>query len=167
MFAGWGDATLLHDIARTARARPAGGPPDSATELLLEGYTLRITDGYARAVPPLRMAMKAFLVEDLDPDVALRRLELAAVTAADLLDDASVDLLVTDWVDRARRRGALSTLAGALAFRSALVDAPAGRLAAARAAESEAPRAGRGDAQPGDLASHGRVHAAHAGPQRP
>ena len=138
VFAGWGDATLLHDIARTARERPAGGPPDSATELLLEGYTLRITDGYARAVPPLRMAIKAFLVEDLDPDVALRRLELAAVTAADLLDDASVDLLVTDWVDRARRRGALSRLAGALAFRSALVDAPAGRLAAARAAESEA-----------------------------
>ena len=64
-----------------------------------------MTDGYAPAVPPLRMAMKAFLVEDLDPDVALRRLELAAITAADLLDDASVERLITDWVDRARREG--------------------------------------------------------------
>ena len=49
-----------------------------------------------------------------------------------------MERLTTDWMDRARESGALAKLAAALAFRSAFVDGPAGRLAAARAAESEA-----------------------------
>ena len=48
-----------------------------------------------------------------------------------------MDRLTTHWMNRARERGALAKLAGALGFRSALVDGPGGRLAAARAAESE------------------------------
>jgi hypothetical protein len=43
-----------------------------------------------------------------------------------------------DWIDRARQSGALARLADGLAFRSAFVDAPGGRLAAAHAAEAEA-----------------------------
>ena len=74
----------------------------------------------------------------MDPEVALRRLELAAITAADLLDDAAVERLTTAWIQRARDSGALARLAGGLAFRSAFVDGPCGRLAAARAAEAEA-----------------------------
>lgn len=97
-----------------------------------------MTGGYAAAMPALRRTIQAFLVDEVDPDVALQRLELAAVAAADLLDDASVERLTTDWIDRARASGALARLAGALAFRSAYVDGPAGRLAAARAAEAEA-----------------------------
>jgi DNA-binding CsgD family transcriptional regulator len=82
--------------------------------------------------------VRAFLADDLDPNVALPRFQLAALGAVDLLDDAAVDRLTTHWMNRARERGALAKLAGALAFRSALVDGPGGRLAAARAAESEA-----------------------------
>ena len=89
-------------------------------------------------MPALRRAVQAFLADEMDPDVALSRLELAALAAVDLLDDASVDRLTTHWMDRARESGALAKLAGALAFRSAFVDGPGGRLAAARAAESEA-----------------------------
>jgi hypothetical protein len=51
------------------------------------------------------------------------------------LDDAAVDRLTTHWMNRARERGALAKLAGALGFRSALVDGPGGRLASARAAD--------------------------------
>ena len=140
VFAGWASSsTLLREIARTARdLPPTGDPPDSAANLLLQGYTARVTDGYAAAVPVLRRAVQAFLAEDVDPDIALRRLLLAAITAADLLDDASVERLTTSWIDRARERGALAKLAAALAFRSAFVDGPGGRLVAARAAESEA-----------------------------
>jgi DNA-binding CsgD family transcriptional regulator len=97
-----------------------------------------VTGGYVPAVPALRRAVQAFLADEVDPDVALQRLELAAISVADLLDDASVERLTTDWIDRARESGALARLAGALAFRSAFVDGPAGRLAAARSAESEA-----------------------------
>ena len=113
-------------------------PPDPAASLLLQGCTARVTGGYAAAVPALRRAVQAFLADEVDPDVALRRLELVAVSAVDLLDDAAVEQLTTDWIDRARQRGALARLAAGLAFRSAFVDAPGGRLAAARAAEAEA-----------------------------
>ena len=89
-------------------------------------------------MPALRRAVQAFLADDVDPDVALRRLGLATIAAVDLLDDAAVEQLTTRWIDRARESGALAKLAPALAFRSAFVDGPAGRLAAARAAESEA-----------------------------
>ena len=49
-----------------------------------------------------------------------------------------MERLTTRWIDLARESGALAKLAPALAFRSAFVDGPAGRLAVARAAESEA-----------------------------
>ena len=76
VFAGWAPcATLLQEIARTARdLPPTGDPPDSAADLLLQGYTARVTGGYAAAVPALRRAVQAFLADDVDPDVALRRL---------------------------------------------------------------------------------------------
>ena len=140
VFAGWASsAPLLQEIARTARdLPPTGDPPDSAPDLLLQGCTARVTGGYAAAVPALRRAVQAFLADDVDPDVALRRLELVAIAAVDLLDDAAVERLTTRWIDRARESGALARLAAALAFRSAFVDGPGGRLAAARAAESEA-----------------------------
>jgi DNA-binding CsgD family transcriptional regulator len=140
VFAGWASATtVLGEIARTARdLPPTGDPSDSAVNLLLQGYAVRVTDGYAEAVPALRRAVEAFLAEEMDPEVALRRLELTVITATDLLDDESVERLTSHWIDRARKRGALAKLAAALAFRSAFVDGPAGRLAAARAAESEA-----------------------------
>jgi DNA-binding CsgD family transcriptional regulator len=140
MFAGWASsASLLHQIARTAgELPPTGDPPDSAANLLLQGYTARVSSGYAAAVPALHRTIQAFLADEVDPDVGLRRLILVAISAADLLDDASVDQLTTDWIDRARESGALAWLAAGLAFRSAFVDAPGGRLAAAYAAEAEA-----------------------------
>ena len=139
-FAGWApSAPLLAEIARIAAdLSPTGGPPDSAPDLLLKGYTARYTDGYAAGLPALRDAVAAFVADDVDVDVALRRLELAAVTAVDLLDDEAAERLTTHWIDSARKSGALARLAGGLAFRSAFVDGPAGRLAAARTADAEA-----------------------------
>ena len=48
-FAGWASsASLLDEIGRMARnLPPPGDPPDSAPNLLLRGYTARLTDGYA------------------------------------------------------------------------------------------------------------------------
>jgi DNA-binding CsgD family transcriptional regulator len=139
-FAGWASSALLLDeIGRIARnLSPPGDPPDSAPNLLLRGYTARLTGGYAAGLPAARRAVEAFLAADVDPEVALRRLELAAITAADLLDDAAVERLTTAWIHRARGSGALARLAGGLAFRSAFVDGPCGRLAAARTACAEA-----------------------------
>jgi DNA-binding CsgD family transcriptional regulator len=140
VFAGWGASSpLLDDIARTARELPPfGEPPDSPANLLLQGFTARVADGYAAAVPVLRRAVRAFCSDRVDPELALQRAELVAVAAADLLDDAAVEVLTGRWIQRARESGALARLAEGLAFRSVFVDGPQGRLAAARAAESEA-----------------------------
>jgi DNA-binding CsgD family transcriptional regulator len=139
-FAGWApSAPLLAEIARIAGdLPPPGDPPDSAPNLLLRGYAARHTDGYAAGLPALRGAVAAFVADEVDLDVALRRLELAAITAVDLLDDAATERLTAHWIDSARKSGALARLAGGLAFRGAFVDGPAGRLAAARAADAEA-----------------------------
>ena len=150
VFAGWApSAALLQEIARIARdLPPTDESPSSAADLLLQGYTARVLDGYAAAVPALRRAVQAFLADEVDPDVALHRLELVAITAADLLDDASVERLTTRWIDLARESGALAKLATGLAFRSAFVDGPGGRLAEARAAEGEAHELGGATGNP-------------------
>jgi DNA-binding CsgD family transcriptional regulator len=144
-FAGWAQSTsLLGEIAEIARdLLSAGAPPDSAPTLLLQGYTARLSAGYAAGVAPMCGAITAFLRGDADPDVALRHLELTAISAADLLDETAVERLTRIWIDTARQNGALARLAGALAFRSAFVDAPSGRLSAAQAANAEASELGQ------------------------
>ena len=139
-FAGWAQsAPLLGEIAHIARELPpTGGPADSAPMLLLQGYTARVTAGYAAGAPLMRGAITAFVRGAGDPDVALRRLELSAISAADLLDETALERLTKIWIDAARQSGALARLAGGLAFRSAFVDAPSGRLSAARTANAEA-----------------------------
>ena len=140
VFAGWASSIpLLHEVTRTAHdLAPPGTPSDAATDLLLQGYTARVTGGHAAAMPVLRRAVEAFLADELEPALAFHRLELAALTASDLLDDVAAEALNARCIDHARAGGVLARLAGALAFRSAFVDAPGGRLAAARAAELEA-----------------------------
>ena len=140
VYAGWAPSTsTLEEIARTASAlSPTGDPPDSAASLLLQGWTERVTGGYVAAVPTLRRALQACLADELDPEVALQHLHLAALAAVDLQDDVSLEQVTTRWVDRARQAGALARLAAALAFRGALVEGPRGRLAEARATAVEA-----------------------------
>ena len=151
VFAGWAaTAPALEGIARVARdLPPTGEPPDSPANLLLQGCTARVADGYAAAVPALRRAVQAFRSDGVDPDLALQRVELAAIAAADLLDDAALDELTGRWIQRARETGALARLAAGLAFRGIFVDAPRGRLAAARAAECEAQELGEVTGNPG------------------
>ena len=140
VFAGWASSIpLLREVTRTAHdLAPPGTPSDAAADLLLQGYAARVTGGHAAAMPVLRRAVEAFLAEELEPALAFHRLELAALTASDLLDDVAAEALNARCIDRARAGGVLARLAGVLAFRSAFVDAPGGRLAAARAAEWEA-----------------------------
>ncbi len=140
VFAGWAPcAALLDQIAGLALELPSTeATSESAAVLLLRGYAARLTEGYTAGVPVIREALSTFRRGDADPGVVLRRLELAAISAVDLLDDAMAERLSTLWIDGARRTGALARLAGGLAFRSAFVDAHYGRLAAARTADAEA-----------------------------
>ncbi len=123
------DESVL-ETARAARAAPPSSQPPRASDLLLDGLALLITDGYAAGTPTLRRAVNAFRREDVSGGEGRRWLSPAARLAAFLWDDEAFDVLSARYVQLARDAGALSVLPLALAIRS-VVPLFAGELAVA------------------------------------
>ncbi len=113
------DESVL-ETARAARAAPPSSQPPRASDLLLDGLALLITEGYAAGTPTLRRAVNAFRREDVSGGDGRRWLSLAARLAAFLWDDEAWDVLSARFVQLARDAGALSVLPLALATRSAV-----------------------------------------------
>src|SRR4051812_31528825 len=107
------------ETARAARAAPPSSQPSRASDLLLDGLALLITEGYAAGTPTLRTAVNAFRDDDISRDEGRRWLSLASRVAAFLWDDETWDVLSARFVQLARDAGALSGLPLALAIRSA------------------------------------------------
>jgi DNA-binding CsgD family transcriptional regulator len=171
-FAGEGG---VRDVAVAARAARAPNP-SRAPDLLLEGLAVRITEGYAAAVPILKRALSAFASQD-----DLRWHWLACHTAHELWDDETWVQLATRHLRLARDGGLLAELplaliarlymhlyAGELATAASLIEeveavveatgsrlAPYGalELAALRGREAEARRLIEGPR--GDVAARG------------
>jgi DNA-binding CsgD family transcriptional regulator len=112
------DESVL-ETARAARAAPTSSYP-RASDLLLDGLGLLITEGYAAGTPTLRAAVNAFRGEDISRGQERRWLSLASRVAAFLWDDETSDVLSARFVTLARDAGALSVLPLALATRSAV-----------------------------------------------
>jgi DNA-binding CsgD family transcriptional regulator len=109
------DERAVAVAARTSQAGHAQGPSD----LLLRALVTRFTEGYARAVEPLSLALRA--VGDPDAGAADRRwLWLACRLAEDLWDDELWHALATRAVRVARDSGALNLLPNALNHLAAL-----------------------------------------------
>jgi DNA-binding CsgD family transcriptional regulator len=108
------------ETARAARAAPASSQPAHASDLLLDGLALLITEGYAAGTPMLRRAINAFRAEDVSREEGHRWLWLASRLSAFLWDDEAWDLLSARFVQLARDAGALSVLPLALTTRSAV-----------------------------------------------
>jgi DNA-binding CsgD family transcriptional regulator len=106
------------ETARAARAAPPASQPPRASDLLLDGLALLITEGYATGMPTLESAVDAFRVEDIPKGEGRRWLWLAAHLAAFLWDDEALDVLSERFVQLARDAGALSVLPLALTTRS-------------------------------------------------
>ncbi|MDA0182932.1 DUF2791 family P-loop domain-containing protein [Solirubrobacter phytolaccae] len=98
------DAAGVREVVRTA---PAASPP-RPHDLLLDGLAVRVTEGFAAGVAPLRVALAAFREEDAAD--SNRWLWLACRVAADLFDEATWDVLARRGVRLAREAGALSVL---------------------------------------------------------
>jgi DNA-binding CsgD family transcriptional regulator len=128
-----GDA--LGETAAAARLAPA---PDTtrASDLLLDGLAVRLTDGPADAAPILTAALEAFLREDLPAEEGLRWLWLACNVALDLWDDESWEALAARHLQLARDAGALTELPLALTSR-AVVHIFGGELAVAASLTEE------------------------------
>jgi DNA-binding CsgD family transcriptional regulator len=111
----------LAEAARAALAAPAGPDPPRAVDVLLDGFALRLTRGFAAAAPTLARALELFLALDPDDDEGARWLWLAGgrptvIVALELWDAESVHVLSTRETQVARERGALVNLHLGLSF---------------------------------------------------
>ena len=105
--------------AEAALAAPPASSSPRAVDLLLDALALRVTEGYAAAVPALRRALDLVLAPEVESDPAGRWLGLAAsrpgaLVAAELWDAESWHFLAARQAQVAREAGALVQLRLAL-----------------------------------------------------
>jgi DNA-binding CsgD family transcriptional regulator len=107
----------VSQAARDFLARGPRPPNPSLSDLLLDGFVTRYTEGFAAGVPILRRAVRKALKS---PGEDLHHIWLASVAAGDLWDDESWELLSALHVENARRGGVLAELQLALTSRSSM-----------------------------------------------
>ena len=103
------------EVADAARAVPSPQPP-RAPDLLLDGMTLLITEGYPAAAGSLKSALKAFREEHISEDEGLTWLWQACGAAGLVWDYDSWDELSARQVTLVREAGALTALPGCRIF---------------------------------------------------
>ena len=115
LFAGrFAHAGGLDEVSREARSAPPAAQGAHASDLLLDGYALLLTDGRGAATPLLQRAVKAFAGEGASVEEVLRWGWLATVAAVIVWDYESCVAVASRGVQLARDCGALTVLAVAL-----------------------------------------------------
>jgi DNA-binding CsgD family transcriptional regulator len=104
----------LHEVSREARRAPLAPGPTRASDLLLDGLSLLLTDGRALATPVLQQAVRGFAGDGAGAEEVLRWGWLATVAAAVVWDYEACLAGATRAVELARESGALTVLAVAL-----------------------------------------------------
>jgi DNA-binding CsgD family transcriptional regulator len=131
-------------MVKAGEAALAGPPMPAAprpSDLLLQGFAVQATRGYAAGAPILKEALSAFLREPLLPPDEARWLWFASWIALVMWDDASWSVLSTRQLELLRRTGDLSALPFVLVDRTS-VFAFFGDLRAAELLEEETRAAG-------------------------
>ena len=108
----------MREVAEAARMAPPPPGPARAPDLLLDGISLVICEGYPAGAPVLRRAVSAFRGTDVSREEGLRWLWLACRAALIVWDDDSFDVLSDRQVTLARDAGALIMLPIAFNMRS-------------------------------------------------
>jgi DNA-binding CsgD family transcriptional regulator len=133
-----GGLTQVAEAVRAAAAAQPGRAAQRATDSLLDGLAVLVTDGPAAGAPVLRDAVRAFRDEARPAQEALRWLPFACRMARVAWDDESWQVLSARLIRLARRTGALTALPDALQDGTALrLAAGETALAAALAGEAE------------------------------
>ena len=110
-------------IVEVGEVALAGPPMPSAprpSDLLLEGFALQATKGYAAGAPVLKKALSAFQRDASPPPEEARWLWFASWVALVMWDDASWSVLSTRLLELVRRTGDLSALPFVLTDRSSV-----------------------------------------------
>lgn len=141
------------EVASAVREAPSATRPHKR-DMLFDALAVRMTDGYAAAMPLSTQAVQAFCGDEYGAQEGLRWLSLMSATAADLWDDERLNAISARHADVARAAGALSELPLALNAR-VYVHLFAGELAEAATALKEAQTVSA--ATGADLASYGGV----------
>jgi DNA-binding CsgD family transcriptional regulator/tetratricopeptide (TPR) repeat protein len=102
------------DVAAAVRSAPPPPGPPRASDLLLDGLALLVTEGYAVGGPALHRALREFRSDRLSQEEGLRWLWLAGRSAMALWDDESWHALAGRHVQLVRDAGALALLPVAL-----------------------------------------------------
>src|SRR5277367_1657731 len=108
----------MREVAEAARMAPPPPGPVRGPDLLLDGLSLVICEGYPAGGPVLRRAVSAFRGTDVSREEELRWLWLACRAALIMWDYDSFDVLSDRQVRLARDAGALITLPIAFNMRS-------------------------------------------------
>jgi DNA-binding CsgD family transcriptional regulator len=118
LFAGRlaGGASAL-EVAQAVRGAPPSPHSPQASDLLLDGLALLITDGPSVGAPVLKRAVAAFRDEDLATEEGVRWLWLAGRAAGFMWDYEGWDALTARQIEVARNVGALAVLPLALSTR--------------------------------------------------
>jgi DNA-binding CsgD family transcriptional regulator len=117
------------EVSEAARAAPRPSHPPRPPDLLLDGFAVYFTEGYAAAAPILRRALSAF-DQETSAEEELRWLWLGCVAASHLWDYDRLDRFSRRHLQLTREAGAFSELPGALGMRAHVLFF-AGELAAA------------------------------------
>jgi DNA-binding CsgD family transcriptional regulator len=113
--ASGGGALEVAEAARAAGYARSSPQPARAPDLLLDGWVLLITEGYAAGTPTLGRALSAFRSgESISKEEEIRWLWFACHTAYELWDDETWHELSIRQVRLARAAGALAELPVAL-----------------------------------------------------
>src|SRR5579864_3706001 len=97
-----------HVVAGAARAAPRSDDAVPATELLLDGLALLITDGWTSGTAVLKQAITAFRADDIGVDEQLRWSWVAGGAAGVIWDYENWDVLTAREERLARDAGALA-----------------------------------------------------------
>jgi DNA-binding CsgD family transcriptional regulator len=117
LFAGRLGKGAILKAAQAARSAPPAPRPPRSADLLLDGYALTITGGYAVGAPILQRAVRVFGSEDTATDEVLRYAFLASYAAQATWDEEGYRTLPTRQIQLARDAGALSVLPLTLTMR--------------------------------------------------
>ncbi|MDQ3893410.1 MAG: LuxR C-terminal-related transcriptional regulator, partial [Actinomycetota bacterium] len=110
----------VSQVALAAANGPRPSVEPTAADLLLDAY-VALADDYAAAVPVCRNALQRLSTAELPPEERLRWAWYGIVIALELWDDESAYVLSRQYLELARRAGALSELGRALTSCSTIV----------------------------------------------
>jgi DNA-binding CsgD family transcriptional regulator len=108
----------MREVAEAAAAASPPPQPARASDLLLDGLALLVTDGHAAGIPLLKQAVSAFRGADVSREEGLRWLWLACHAAGLVWDYESWDVLSARLIMLARDAGALTVLPIAFSTRA-------------------------------------------------